>query len=148
MSMTVMSRLERLDLMLLCLEEIKVGGGGGGSGRLSSGLSAAGSSGGVEELMTATDGGSLSESSVWEKKRGWRNMEEAIVEMQVKGSLIHRIAIIESRLLQLEENMKLERKREMQNMNGPTKSREKKKHGGFKSILKFWLKRKSLKTKD
>ncbi|KAL0921695.1 hypothetical protein M5K25_008795 [Dendrobium thyrsiflorum] len=97
--MTVISRLERIDLMLLCLEEIKAGGGGGSS-RKSSCLSAASSGG--EGLMTVTDGGNSSESSLSEKKKEHRNMEEVIVETQIKGSLIDRIIFLESRLLKMD----------------------------------------------
>ncbi|KAG0485505.1 hypothetical protein HPP92_009584 [Vanilla planifolia] len=122
---TVMSRLERLDLMMQCLEEIK-----GGSGRRSSCPSTSSSS-------AATGGCNSPQSPPPPPDRPLRSMEEAIVETLLKGSLIDRIVFLETRFLQMEEEMEKERKRETEMEGMSPKSGEKRRHKlGLKSMVK------------
>ncbi|KAK8937734.1 hypothetical protein KSP40_PGU015255 [Platanthera guangdongensis] len=130
--LTAMARVERLNHVLLCLEEIRAGGGGG-SRRWSSG-------------RTSSSVGSSPTARL-------RSMDEVIVETRVNGSLIDRITALESRLLKLEEEVENERKREEgispPNNNSSQKEMKQQQHKkkSFKSIVKTCV-RGQLNTND
>ncbi|KAK8933386.1 hypothetical protein KSP39_PZI015356 [Platanthera zijinensis] len=131
--MTAMARVERLNHVLLCLEEIRAGGGGG-SRRWSSGRS-------------SSSVGSSPTTRL-------RSMDEVIVETRVNGSLIDRITALESRLLKLEEEVENERKREEgisppnnNNSSGKEMKQQQHKKKSFKSIVKTCV-RGQLNTND
>lgn len=95
--MSILSRVERLDLMMGYLEEMK--------GRnFSSSKASTTSSGGTAGTTTATasDGGNSSvNSSPKSLEKRCRPINDVVMEIQVKGSLIERVDHLESRLLKV-----------------------------------------------
>ncbi|KAF0922557.1 hypothetical protein E2562_038027 [Oryza meyeriana var. granulata] len=90
---SVMARVDRLDLVVGYLEEMRAGN----SGRRSCGSPST-------TATTASDSG----SSVASTPRGsCRPAKEALEEARAKGSLVDRIAFLESRVLKMEEEMEV-----------------------------------------
>ncbi|PKA49855.1 hypothetical protein AXF42_Ash004397 [Apostasia shenzhenica] len=133
--MTVLSRLERLELMLEHLEEKRASGAAGRRY-----ASKASSSAGVG--TPAIEGGrSPTRSS---PGSSFRSMEELAVETQLKGSLIDRVLLLESRLLKLEEAIENERRREKEIF---PMSSDKRSPKSLKSMLKCCINEKSSKSR-
>uniref|UniRef100_A0A0E0D3T5 Uncharacterized protein n=1 Tax=Oryza meridionalis TaxID=40149 RepID=A0A0E0D3T5_9ORYZ len=97
---SVMARVDRLDLVVGHLEEMRSGGGGG---RRSS------CGGGSPSTTTTTVSSESGSSSVASTPRGMscRPAKEALEEARAKGSLVDRIAFLETRVLKMEEDMEV-----------------------------------------
>ncbi|BAF12601.1 Os03g0623100, partial [Oryza sativa Japonica Group] len=97
---SVMARVDRLDLVVGHLEEMRRGGGGG---RRSS---CGGSPSTTTTTVSSNESGS---SSVASTPRGMscRPAKEALEEARAKGSLVDRIASLETRVLKMEEEMEV-----------------------------------------
>uniref|UniRef100_A0A0D9VWH3 Uncharacterized protein n=1 Tax=Leersia perrieri TaxID=77586 RepID=A0A0D9VWH3_9ORYZ len=95
---SVMARMDRLDLVVGYLEEMR----GGHSGRRSHG-------GGSPSSTTVSTESGTSASSVGSTPRGsgCRPAKEALEEARAKGSLVDRIAFLETRVLKMEEEMEV-----------------------------------------
>jgi hypothetical protein len=91
---SVMARVDRLDLVVGHLEEMR---GGGGGGRRSS---CGGSPSTTTTTVSSNESGS---SSVASTPRGMscRPAKEALEEARAKGSLVDRIASLETRVLKV-----------------------------------------------
>ncbi|XP_065012858.1 uncharacterized protein LOC103989030 [Musa acuminata AAA Group] len=103
---SILSRVERLDLMLGYLEELRSSRGGA---ERSPGTSTTSGGGAV----TTSDGGNSSVDSSPKSldHRRCRPIGDVVVETQVKGNLIDRVEHLEIRLLKLEEEIELEKKK-------------------------------------
>ncbi|ONK59737.1 uncharacterized protein A4U43_C08F9960 [Asparagus officinalis] len=91
----ILSRVERLDLMMSYLEEIK--------GRMDvRNLSRASTTSSGTATTTMSDGGNSSVNSTPKSiEKRCRPIDDAVVETQMKGSLIERVDQLESRLLKV-----------------------------------------------
>ncbi|WOK95474.1 hypothetical protein Cni_G04181 [Canna indica] len=132
---SILARVDRLDIMLGYLEELR--GSRGGTSTTTSASSASGA------VTASSDGGNSSANSSPRSidRRRCRPIGDVVVETQVKGNLIHRIEDLEIRLLKLEKGTELE-KREREEKR--TRKREKR---GLKRLVAHCLSG-DLKTKE
>lgn len=93
--MPILSRVERLDLMMSYLEEIK--------GRMDvRKISCASTTSSGTATTTMSDGGNSSVNSTPKSiEKRCRPIDDVVVETQMKGSLIERVDQLESRLLKV-----------------------------------------------
>ncbi|KQJ85577.1 uncharacterized protein LOC100845645 [Brachypodium distachyon] len=145
---SMMARVDRLDLVVGYLEDMR--SGNGGSARSSS---------------TATTLSSSSPASTPRAAARCRPAEELLQETRAKGSLVDRIACLENRVLKMEEEERMSFSRRspiasssstaaMEGMaadSGSSREKKKKKRKGIKSLVQSCVVKSGaakLKTKD
>ncbi|KAJ4791452.1 Lethal factor [Rhynchospora pubera] len=154
---SMLNRIDRLDVMLGYLEQMH-------SGRKSGARSPATSTNSsglltVSDLNTGGDSSATSSPKILSRRR-CRSMQEAMVEIQEKGTLFDRIEFLENRILKLEDEIEMERKesdgwgspkasprglkRESDGLRSPKASPGK----GLKRLVKSCVKGGSTKTKE
>ncbi|XP_072979368.1 uncharacterized protein [Typha angustifolia] len=102
---SILARVDRLDIMLSFLEETK--------GNRSAARSPTSASTTPSHSMTASDEGNSSANSSpksFSRRRLCQPMHDVVTETRAKGNLIHRIDLLESRILKLEEEMEHEKR--------------------------------------
>ncbi|XP_078156159.1 uncharacterized protein LOC144551925 [Carex rostrata] len=130
---SMLNRVDRLDVMLGYLEEIR-------GDRKSSARSPTTSTNWSGPL---TGDSSVTSSPKSLSRRRCRSIQEAMMEIQVKGTLFDRIDFLENRLLKLEEEVDVERK-ESDGWRSPKVSPGK----GLKRLVKSCVKGGHVKTKE
>ncbi|CAD5179343.1 unnamed protein product [Musa acuminata subsp. malaccensis] len=115
---SILSRVERLDLMLGYLEELRSSRGGA---ERSPGTSTTSGGGAV----TTSDGGNSSVDSSPKSldHRMCRPIGDVVVETQVKGNLIDRVEHLEIRLLKIELEKKKSEEEKWTRRNGERRTR-------------------------
>ncbi|KAF8396157.1 hypothetical protein HHK36_017770 [Tetracentron sinense] len=99
----ILSRLDRLDAMLKHLEEIR------GCNRSPKSSCASTPSSGT---LTSNGGHTSVDSSPNSLEKHCRPIDAVMEETEVKGTLIDRLLLVETRVLKLEEEIMVEKKRE------------------------------------
>ncbi|XP_068643589.1 uncharacterized protein [Aristolochia californica] len=132
----ILSRFDRLDYMIGCLEELKTGHKSASA--RSSGPSSPSS--GTGTILTSDGGNSSVNSSPKSLEKRCRPMDAVLMEIRLKGNLIDRVMQLEERVfkmsLQMEEEIENERKNE-EDEKQETKNPRKK---GLKSLVKSCVK--------
>ncbi|XP_042510324.1 uncharacterized protein LOC122085805 [Macadamia integrifolia] len=126
----ILSRLDRLDITLRKLEEIR-GCNMRSSSSAKSSYTSTPSSGPL-----ASDGGSLSaDLSPKSLDKHCRPINVVMIETGVKGSLIERLVHLENRILEMEEEIEAEKKG-VKEGEGRRNPNQKKKRKGLKQLVK------------
>ncbi|KAL5719701.1 hypothetical protein ACHQM5_012446 [Ranunculus cassubicifolius] len=135
----IVTRLDRLDIMLRRLEEIKGYNRSSSSPARSSFASTTSS-----KTLTTDDGGSsIDDSSPRSLEKYCRPIDTVLEETEMKGSLIDRLHQVEDKLMKLCEEME-ELEREMKKKEEKeVDKKEHHKHHGIKEIVKSCVKGKS-----
>ncbi|XP_074293952.1 uncharacterized protein LOC141621164 isoform X2 [Silene latifolia] len=118
----ILSRIDRLDHLLRNLEEIRVGSKSPKS---------------CSSPSTPSSGTRTTDSRAWsqefsprsrDKYHHYRSIEEAMIEMEHKGSLLERVSFMEDRLIKVEGELEAEIKHEKEDKQGD--------HKGIKELIK------------
>ncbi|KAF3323234.1 hypothetical protein FCM35_KLT11965 [Carex littledalei] len=141
----MLNRVDRLDVILGYLEEIR-GGRKSGTRSPATTTNWSGPLTGSDIYTGGTDS-SVTSSPKSLSSRRCRSIKEAMMEIQVKGTLFDRIDFLENRLLKLEEEVEMERK-ESDGWRSPKVSPKVSPGQGFKNLVKSCVKGGHVKTKE
>ncbi|KAJ3673011.1 hypothetical protein LUZ60_006385 [Juncus effusus] len=140
----ILNRVDRLDVMLGYLEDLRLGRPSGERTPKTprTPRSPAASTNSSGRLIDVFGDSSVTSSPKSLSRRPCRSVEEVMMEMKVKGNLLDRIELLETRILKLEDEVEVEKK---EGRTSPKKSSPRK---GLKKLVKACVHGGELKTKE